>query len=198
MCRLIESIKLHDGKFFNLFYHEQRMKSARSALFGQEESPDLARYLENQRYPREGLWKCRVLYDREERQVTFTPYEARPIRRVKVVVDDSIAYDFKYENRDAINRLFSLRETCDDVMIIRNNKVTDCSFSNIAFRKGAEWFTPQSPLLQGTMRQKLLDERRIRPMDIHQGDIRAFETFRIINAMLEFESPEIEVSQIVF
>ena len=52
--------------------------------------------------------------------------------------------------------------------------------------------------LEGTMRQRLLDEKIIQLREIRSSDIRSFDTFRIINAMLEFESPEIEVSAIVF
>lgn len=198
MSRLIESIKLRDGKFFNLRYHESRMSHALSAIFRRSPDLRLEEYLLGHEYPGNGLYKCRIVYDDVSRDVSFDPYEPRAIRTVKAVEDDSISYSYKFEDRGAINRLFSNRDGCDDILIIQRGKVTDCSYSNIVFRKGREWFTPDTPLLPGTMRQRLIDENKIRPREILATDIRSFDGFRIINAMLEFESAEIEVSKIVF
>jgi 4-amino-4-deoxychorismate lyase len=59
------------------------------------------------------------------------------------------------------------------------------------------WYTPWSALLKGTMRQKLIDNGSIIEEEIRLGDIRSFKTFKLINAMFEFDGPEIDVSQIV-
>ena len=198
MSRLIESIKLLDGNFHNLFYHEQRMKQSMFALFGQQETVCLEKYLQESDHPHKGLYKCRIVYDQHSLETTFTPYAAKSISRVKVVEDNDIEYAFKFADRKAIDRLFALRENCDDVMIVRRGMVTDCSFSNIVFRKGEAWFTPSTPLLNGTMRRNLLEKNKIKAREIHKDDIRSYDTFKIINAMLEFDSPEIEVSEIVF
>ena len=140
----------------------------------------------------------RVVYDASSMEKTFTPYVTRPLRRVKAVTDDGISYQFKFADRQRLNRLWEQRGDCDDVLIIKNGKVTDCTYSNIVFRKGRDWFTSDSPLLEGTMRQNLIDRNMLRVTEILQKDIRSFDSFKVINAMLEFESPEIEVSQIVF
>ncbi|HET9487300.1 MAG TPA: aminotransferase class IV [Chryseosolibacter sp.] len=199
MSRLIESIKLLDGKFYNLFYHEQRMKRSLQALFGDHRKIDLEKFLRDTDYPRHGLYKCRIVYDANFSEASFSPYEAKRVERVKVVEDDDISYEFKFLDRSAINRLFDLRGDCDDVLIVRKGMVTDCSFSNVVFKSdGGVWYTPRSPLLEGTMRRNLLDQNRIQVREIQKRDIRSFDTFKIINAMLEFDSPEIEVSNIVF
>ena len=198
MSRLIESIKLVDGRFCNLFYHEQRMIRSLHALFGRAEAPGLEQYLLEQEFPKEGLFKCRIVYDAITRVTTISPYVPKKIEKVKLVSDDQIDYAFKYEDRSAIDRLFALRGDCDDVLIVRKGRVTDCSFSNILFRKGRAWYTPGTPLLEGTMRRNLLDKKIIQAREILKTDIRSFDTFRIINAMLEFDGPEIEVSDIVF
>ena len=126
------------------------------------------------------------------------PYEPRAVRRVKVVEDDQITYSFKYVNRDAINRLFDQRGACDDVLVVKQGKVTDCSYSNIVFRKGSEWVTPSAPLLEGIMRQQLIDQNKIKVREIEKSEIRSFLSFKLINAMLRFDGPEIDVSNIVF
>jgi hypothetical protein len=47
------------------------------------------------------------------------------------------------------------------------------------------------------MRQKLIDDNTIIPEEITLEDLSSFQSFKLINAMIEFDSPEIEVSQIV-
>ena len=198
MSLLIESIRLLDGKFYNLAWHEKRMARSLLSLFGSTQAIDLEKYISETAFPQRGLYKCRIVYDAVTREKTFTPYETRKITRVKAIEDNDIAYGFKFEDRTAIDRLFDRRGDCDDVLIIRRGKVTDCSYSNIVFRKGTAWFTPDTPLLEGTMRQKLISENKIRVREILKRDIRSFDSFKVINAMLEFDSPEIEVSDIVF
>ena len=198
MSRLIESVKLLDGKFYNLAAHEQRMAASLHALYGSCDAIGLERYLRGFAYPHQGLYKCRIVYDNIDREVTFDLYEARKVNRVKLVEDNAVSYPFKFVDRANIDRLFGQRGDCDDVLIVKDGWVTDCSFSNIAFGKGGEWFTPRWPLLKGTMRQKLIAENKIQPREILAQDIRSFNTFKIMNAMLEFDSPEIEVSDIVF
>lgn len=198
MSRLIESIKLLDGKFHNLSYHEQRMTSSLKKLFNHNELIDLDRYLSSKRFPREGLYKSRIVYDHRTMEIAFSPYAARPAQTLKIVEDDMIEYDLKFADRSAIDRLFKRRGQCDDILIVRNGKVTDSSIANVVFRKGLNWYTPASPLLKGTMRQNLIEQKNIREEEILKKDIHSFETFKMINAMLEFDSAEIEVSNIVF
>ena len=198
MSLLIESIKLFNGKFFNLKYHEARMKRSLNTLFGENGEPELEKFLRESGYPAKGLYKCRIVYDADGRQISYDPYLPRPVSTVRAVEDNDIAYPLKFVDREAINRLFAMRGECDDVMIISQGRVTDCSYSNIVFRKKQEWFTPTTPLLPGTMRQKLVDENKIVEREIRVEDVRSFDGFKLINAMLEFESPEIEVSKIVF
>jgi 4-amino-4-deoxychorismate lyase len=198
MSRLIESVKLLDGRFQNLLYHEERMQRSLRGLYAITRPVRLEQYLLALQFPKEGLYKCRIVYDHISRETSFDAYQPKTIRRIKIIHDDDIEYEFKYRDRRAIDRLFRMKGDCDDVLIVKKGKVTDCSFSNIAFRKGAEWFTPVSALLAGTTRQKLIEKNIIHCREIAQDDIRSFDTFKIINAMLEFDSPEIEVSDIVF
>jgi len=91
-----------------------------------------------------------------------------------------------------------LRQASDDILIVKRGLVTDSSYANIVFRRGKHWYTPWSALLKGTQRTKLLERDVIHEEEIRVEDIETFETFKLINAMLEFESPEIDVSNIVF
>jgi 4-amino-4-deoxychorismate lyase len=198
MSRFIESIRVLDGKFYNLSYHEKRMSRTLHDHYGSDSSIHLEKFLNETELPGKGLYKCRIIYDDVTREVTYTVYIARNIQKIKVVEDDEISYAYKYENRQAIDRLFDQRENCDDVLIVRHGKITDCSFSNIVLRKANTWYTPSTPLLAGTMRQSLIDKNKIELREIPLKELRSFDTFKLVNAMLQFNGPEIEVSEIVF
>lgn len=198
MSLLIESIKLVDGKFFNLSYHQERVSRSIESLFPSCEVLQLSQLLGTKELPDKGWYKCRIVYDDVQAEVQFSPYKPRTIKRIKIVDGQNIEYPFKFADRSAIDRLFAMRGDCDDVLITVNGKVTDCSYSNVVFRKGSRWFTPDSPLLRGTMREQLVRENKAEVREIRIDDIRSFDSVRIVNALLEFDGPEVDVSDIVF
>jgi 4-amino-4-deoxychorismate lyase len=197
MSLLFESIKLVDGKFCNLFYHEQRIIRSLEMVCGIHEDLNLEKLLKEMDAPAIGLYKCRLTYDEMTKDVEYIPYQPKVINTLRVVEHDRISYEFKYRDRKAIDRLFELRKDCDDILIVKRGHVTDASFSNIAFRKGKHWYTPWAALLKGTQRQQLIENDRIIQEEIGLEDIHEFETFKLINAMLEFDGPEIDVKNIV-
>ena len=197
MSLLLESIKFEDGNFSNLFHHEQRMNRSLRMLCGASDYLELEEFLSRIDKPASGLYKCRIVYDENSMEVEFLPYVAKPITTLRVVEHDRISYEFKYCDRKNINRLFDLRRECDDVLIVKRGFVTDTSYCNIVFRKGKRWLTPWSALLRGTQRQKLLERNIIAEEDIRLEDISSFDCFKLINAMIEFDGPELEISNIV-
>ncbi|HEY0743159.1 MAG TPA: aminotransferase class IV [Chryseosolibacter sp.] len=197
MSLLIETIKVVDGKYYNLFYHEQRMIRSLEKLCGVEEDVILEEFLNELDTPQQGVFKCRLIYDDQTKEVEFVPYRVRPVKTLKIVENDRINYEFKYTDRKQIDKLFEQRDGCDDILIIKKGEVTDASYANIAFRRNNEWVTPWSPLLKGTMRQKLIEQNKIIAERILVEDISTFTSFKLINAMLEFDAPEIDVSNIV-
>lgn len=196
MSLLIETIKVVDGKYYNLFYHEQRMIRSLEKLCGVEEDVVLDEFLQALDTPQRGVFKCRLVYDDQTKEVEFVPYTIRPVKTLKLV-ESGINYEFKYTDRKQIDKLFEQRDGCDDILIIKKGEVTDASYANIVFKRDDEWITPWSPLLKGTMRQKLIEENKIIPEKILLTDISSFKSFKLINAMLGFDAPEIDVSNIV-
>ena len=196
MSLLIETIKVTNGQYQNLFYHEQRMNKALRTLCGVTEYVDLEKFLSKHQPPRDGICKCRIVYDEDAMEVEFTPYQMKVIETLKVVEHDRINYEFKYADRKDIDRLFELRKGCDDILIVKRGMVTDSSYCNIIFRKGDHWVTPWSPLLKGTQRQKLIDSAVVEEDEIRLRDISSFDTWKLVNAMIEFDAPEYEMSNI--
>lgn len=63
--------------------------------------------------------------------------------------------------------------------------VTDSSFSNLAFYDSGKWFTPETFLLNGIMRQKLLADNIIHEKKIAVNDMKKYEKISFINSMLD-------------
>jgi 4-amino-4-deoxychorismate lyase len=169
------------------------MNRSLEMLCGIDEPVDLETFLKNFDVPQSGLYKCRITYDEHTRDVEFIPYTPKSITSLRIVEHDRISYDFKYKDRRTIDRLYELRNGSDDILIVKRGMVTDTSYCNIVFKKGKHWYTPWSALLKGTQRQKLLEREKIKEEEISASDIKNFDTFKLINALLEFEGPELSV-----
>lgn len=198
MSRFIETIKLLNGKFFNLPYHEKRRRETLHAFYPNETFPSLEALVTDSDRPPEGLYKCRITYDNKINNIEFTRYQPRKINSLKIVNDDRIEYNYKYEDRKRINELFENRGSGDDIIIIKNSMVSDSSYANLLFKTNDQWITPSHCLLKGTMRQFLLDSKVIKEQEIQLADIKNFEKVRLINSMVGNEGPEIAISQIQF
>ncbi len=175
----IETIKIFDRKACNLDYHQVRVD--RTIGEGKLDLYSLIKPEEN------GLFRCRIVYDKNDASIEYIPYKKREIKKLKLVFDDTIEYSQKYEDREQINKLFEQREECDDILIVKDGLVTDTSIANIAFFDGDIWLTPKQPLLEGTMRAKLIDEKKIFPTYISYKDISKFQKIALMNAMIDFD-----------
>ncbi len=196
MSRLIETVRIEQGSVGNPEYHVSRIHASSIALFGKLPRWDAEKVLAA---VSSGVGACsrgRLLYDNEVCQVTVEPYTIRPVASLKVVTGNHIEYGHKYADRSAINALVNKRGDCDDVLIIKNGRVTDVSYANIIFRRHDTWVTPDTYLLNGTMRQYLLRTGRIIETPVYVDDLTKYSHFKLINAMLRLDAPESEVSNI--
>jgi 4-amino-4-deoxychorismate lyase len=197
MCQLIETIRLLDGKFYNLPYHTARMTRAWKEIFHLNYQWSLSDVLKEQIVPKSGFFKCRIIYDTKFQGIAFEPYQMRNVVSLKMTHNNTISYAHKFKDRTVLENQFAERGNCDDVLIIRNGLVTDTSYANILFKRNNEWFTPELCLLPGTMRQQLIDQKRVRIESISAEQIRLFEKFKLINSMMLDEGEEVEVSNII-
>ncbi len=186
MCHLFESIRVENGALHHLAYHEQRMQRAQRALWGRITLPALVDSIAVPSRVQQGLFKCRVTYRQTIEHIEFVPYQPKTIRTLRCVHCDDIDYRHKYQDRQPLNELFAQRGTCDDILIIKEGRVTDTSYGNIVFYDGQRWVTPDQPLLRGTQREYLLDQSRIRSVLVTQEDIAHFHSFQVINALRAF------------
>jgi len=185
MCRLIETIKICNRSVCNIDYHNQRFNHARSRLFGRKDFIDLSDFIIVPDEVDNGIYKCRIVYSEKIETIEFMPYTIRNISSLKLITDNDIDYPHKYQNRGAIDELFLRRGCCDDILIVRNNRLSDTSYCNIALFDGYKWYTPEHPLLSGTKRQKLIDEKIVLCNDIKASDFRNYREVSVFNALIE-------------
>lgn len=184
--KLLETIRCENGQAAHLPYHQQRVDSSLKAL-GHASHLDLAAVISP---PDDGLYRCRIIYDATACSVEYIPYLQRAVRSLQAVVADDLDYALKYADREELDRLFAQRGETDDVLIIKNGLVTDTSVANIAFYDGRQWRTPKHPLLKGTTRARLLDEKKIMEDEITVNDLAKFTHFALLNAMIGFNEIE--------
>ncbi len=197
MSLLFETIQILGGIPQNLSLHSDRLNRSRSELFGRTDRIELSELITVPPEFRTGKVRCRLNYAEDITGIEFSPYTPANVRSLLAVTADELDYIHKYSDRSPLSALIS-KELADDVMIIRNGCVSDASYANLAFYDGRQWFTPDTPLLWGTMRESLLrsgilQEARIRPEELGK-----FTHFRLINAMLGFEAPVHPVQNIIF
>jgi len=181
--KYLETLKSIDGEVFNLSYHQQRLEGVVSS-FKNDRTYNLKEILNP---PKNGLYRCRVVYDEKKIDVEYIPYIKRQIKSLKLLFSDDIEYKHKYANREDLNKLFSLRAECDDILIVKSGLIRDTSIANIAFFDGAQWVTPKRPLLKGTMREKCIHDKKIFEEDIFVEDLKKFSKVALMNAMIDFD-----------
>ena len=185
MFQFIESIKIEDQEIFLLDYHQKRVNET-FKQFGKETSIDLEKIFKNLQHDEDGLYKLRIVYDLDRKYTTqLIPYAIPEIDDFKLVENNTIDYSFKYENRKELN-MMKEKAKAEEIIIVKNNRITDTSFSNLLFQKGKDWFTPDTYLLNGVQRQYLLKNKKIKEAEITLQNLREFSHFQIINALNDF------------
>lgn len=184
---LFESVCILDGKIQNAEYHRNRFKTSFEKFYWESPSYDLFEDITIPAFYGTGKTKLRISYNRDGKRVVFSSYQDRNVKSLKIVIHNEIDYDLKFEDRTLLENLFQLRGECDDVLIIRNGLITDTSYANIALYDGENWITPSSCLLRGTKRELLLEAGFIKETEVTYKNIRSFEGFQLLNALLDFD-----------
>jgi 4-amino-4-deoxychorismate lyase len=192
MYPLFETIKILKGVPQHLLWHQSRLDFSFRRYFKNENVPDLKVLINVPAEFTSGIVKCRIPYSEDDHRLEFSLYKPRKISSLKIVNGDHIKYSMKYTDRSDLEELTRHKDQCDDILIVRNNLISDTSFTNIVFWDGVNWVTPRIPLLKGTCRSRLLAERRIKESDIRIDDLRKFKSFKLINAMKDLDEIEEE------
>ncbi len=193
MSLFIETLRVeHDDTIPLLDYHKSRMTRALSSLG--TSSPVtvidqmMARFAEvlTDQPLTQCIRKYRVLYSNTRiLEATLTPYVIRPINTL-AIAPITFGYEHKYADRIEINACYHDYPHTDDVIMTRDDLLTDTSYGNIALHHDGMWYTPETPLLRGCRRQYLIDHRMVQPKKIRIEDIHSYSYLMIFNAMIPF------------
>ena len=195
MYPLIETIKCDNGILFNREFHQARFENAQKEYFKIHPEINLFKCIEIPDFARTGLFRCRVTYTEKIEKIEFFPHQFREIKSLKLVEDNSIDYRFKYAGREKLTQLYEKKGICDDILIIKNGCITDTFTANTVFFDGEKWWTPDTPLLPGTKRARLLNEKKIFECKITLRDISKYEKAGLINAMQDLENMPVIIAQ---
>lgn len=186
MSRFIESIKVEDQKLYLLEMHQQRVNKT-FAHFGIEGSIDLQKIYNDLDHDGDGLFKLKISYDLDKNfRTQMIPYAISEIDNFQLVKNNSYDYSFKSEDRSVLEQML-LKSKAGEIIIVKNNHITDTSYSNILFKKGKDWFTPTTYLLNGVQRQHLLKSKKIKEAEITLKTLHEYSHFQLINAMNDFD-----------
>jgi len=198
MCQFIETICYEQGRFQRIELHNDRCNRTRNHFFGLQPNLQFELYLNIPPYLKNRTVKCSVAYGIEIIDIKFDIYQIRPVNSLQMVNDNEIDYSYKYADRAKLNTLFQLRGQADDILIVKNDLITDTSYANIIFNRKGKWYSPQNPLLRGTRLEYYLRENRVTPALLQPKDLPLFSEARIINAMISIEnSPVILIENIL-
>ena len=197
-----ETICVKDGAALRLDYHLARMRNT-FAQFGsphgaQAEAALFEFLAEVGQNPQADRQRLRWLYSLSgEAECQLLPYTPRIVRQLQVVEVAAFDYALKAVDRSALDALFALRQSADDVLIVVDGQITDTTIANVALFDGQRWVTPK-PLLPGTHRASLIEQGIIHECSIGIEMLPRFSLLRLFNAMLEWGEVEISIDQLIF
>ena len=196
MCQFIETMCVDQGRIINLDYHLERIKNTRKHFWDTEKTVPINQ-LSALAATQDSKAKLRFVYDKENiYDLSCTPYKTRKIERFKLLVSNDIEYVYKSVNRSEINLLKAQTEPTNEIIIVKQNRLTDTSYTNIALFDGSQWITPSTPLLKGTRRAQLLDTGRLMECEVLATDLKSFQSISLINAMMDLEELVLPISSI--
>lgn len=182
---LFETIAIVNGKPQNLAYHQQRFEHAIKVFFQATPQWQLAELINVPPAFQLGVVRCRIDYNATDFQQQFFHYAIRHISSFQCVYTEELDYRFKYSDRKRLDLLKNWQS--DEVIIINDGKVSDCTIGNLLFAKQGQWFSSQDYLLKGTQLTKLIAEGIVQLVQITQQDLHKYEQIMMVNALNPFD-----------
>ena len=180
--KYFETIKCNDYEIFNLDCHNKRVANTIGLNLNLQE------YI----YPFSSeLLRCKVIYNKNAiLDVSYSPYNKREIKAFKLIFEDEISYSKKFLDRNYLDKLYENKGEFDEIIIIKNGIVSDTSIANIAIFYENSWITSKNCLLQGTTRNRLIEEKFLIEKNISVSMLKNASKIALMNAMIGFDIKE--------
>jgi 4-amino-4-deoxychorismate lyase len=199
MFPFFETIRYSNAAAASLFFHQKRVErtfmrfgeACKLNLF----AIDFKSEADKNEAINDCVYKCKMLYDlKGNYHISFEPYSIRTIKTFTLFDVGSNDYSIKFTDRAWINNALK-SVTTDEVLFIKDGFLKDASYANIVLFDGYNWVTPFNPLLFGTNRALLLNEKKIIEKPITIDQLKDHKKLKFINAMMLWdESPTIDLS----
>lgn len=187
MYLLFETIKIQNKKPQNVDYHIKRVRKSRFELFGLSNCNDFMNFLEKFEVNEDKLFKLKIIYNQNIVDYQLFDYTIVYKKAMKFFEKPFFDYHFKFLNRDELADIEKSLSSEEVGIITKNGYLTDATYANIVLFDGKNYFTPENCLLEGTKRQKYIDDGTIVTKPIHQEELVNFKTLHLINAMIDLE-----------
>ena len=133
-----------------------------------------------------GKWRASITYSSQGIEgIKLVQYRLPEITGFRLIEITDNFYSKKWADRSQLDDYKSALPAGIEPIFVLNGLITDTSFTNILLEREGKWYTPIAPLLQGTKRCKLLEDRAIRPILLPSIEVHDYERIHLINAMLD-------------
>ena len=184
MSRFIESIRFCNGKTDNLALHQERVNVTFARFFADSMPIHLEKIIAKHPHSEGGLFKLRIVYDRELRELEYQAYRHPQYEQyVLYEIPKKFAYKYKSTERELFDKISSLFPPSVLPLLIQNGRVTDATFTNLIFNKNGEWYSPAEPLLFGTRLKNLVNASKVKLRVIKADEIESYDSIIPINAI---------------
>jgi 4-amino-4-deoxychorismate lyase len=189
--QFLETVKYEFGEFQNITFHQARIEKTKTSS-KINLCLELQAYLRNIKINISKSYRFRIIYDEKIKRIEHFEIKKREFKKLKLIFDNEINYSFKYSDRSIFDKYLKEihNSNFDEILIIKNNLVTDTSISNVAFydQNLKIWKTPATFLLNGTTRQRLLKNGKIIEENLTLDEIKKSKYTKVamLNAILGF------------
>lgn len=186
MFPFFETISILQNEYRNLSEHQERVNKSFEKLFPHFEPLNLSKILPRDINPLT-QHKLKIYYNQNYYMYSLRKYYRKYFKSFIFKDIGQYNYEYKWTDRSMIDQFVDISILGQETLFLNEGYLTDSSMANIILSDGTSWWTPEYPLLKGTMRASLIKENKIQCTAIHLKDLRSFESFKLINAMNSFD-----------
>lgn len=186
MFRFFESICIVNSIPQRLELHQQRMHETMKKFYKNYESIDLNSIIATLNFDSSKIYKLRIDYSNTIEKINLENYIEKTHQTFRLVEIHQNIFEYKFQDRTKLTQY--LENPKEEILFVLNNYITDTTYSNLVFKKNMQWFISKSYLLNGTQRKYLIQKNQVKQKDITVNNLKEFESFKLINSMLDLES----------
>lgn len=180
----------------NLDFHQRRINYTFKKFYKNYKAFDLNIIFNNMHFDGGKKIKVKIIYSNIIQKIQFEEYIPKYHKKFKLIKIYNNIYKYKFKNRNTLTKY--LRKPEEEIIFVLKNHITDTTYSNLIFKKKNQWFTSKKFLLNGTQRQYLIKNKKIKEIYIGLNNLKSFNSFKLINAMLDLKNSQEYIIKDIF